>query len=86
MEGASGEVMVWTRVGLSGEGREVEVGAHGEAGDEHVAGEQEVVLRALQMERGVGEGADTLRIADADAVAGDGEVGVEAVLVGEDSR
>ena len=70
-------------VGLRGQGGDVEIGADGEAGDEHVAGEQEVVLDALQLKLGVGQGADALRVADADFLAGGGQVGVEAVLVGE---
>ena len=70
-------------VGLRGEGGDVQVGADGEAGDEHVAGEQQVVLRALQVQRGVGQGADALRIANANALAGDREVGIDAVLVGQ---
>ena len=34
-------------VGLRGQGGDVQVGADGEAGDEHIAGEQQVVLRRL---------------------------------------
>ena len=47
-------------IGLGGQGGEVQIGADREAGDEHIAAEQQVVLRALQMQRGVGQGADTL--------------------------
>ncbi len=54
-------------VGLRGQRRYVQFRTHREAGDEHVAGEQQVVLHALQVKRGVGQGADPLRIADANS-------------------
>ena len=75
--------MVCDGIGLRGQRRNVQVGADREAGDEHVAAEQQVVLRALQVQRGVGQRTDALRIADANALAGDREVGVDAVLIGQ---
>ena len=85
LEGASGGAMVWHGVGLRGQGGKVQIGTDREAGDEHIAGEQQVVLRALQAQRGVGQGADAVRIADANALAGDRKVGVDAVLVGQET-
>ena len=81
--GASGGVMVVAAAGLRGESGEIEVGTDREARDEHVAGEQEIVLRALQMQGCICQRADTLRIANTDALAGDREIGVNAVLVSE---
>ena len=70
-------------VGLRGQGGDIQVGTDGEAGDDHVAAERQVALRTLQVQSGVGEGTDSGRIANADSLAGDREVGVDAVLVGE---
>jgi hypothetical protein len=47
-------------VGLGDEGCKVEVGADGETRDEDIAAEEEVVLRALQVQGGVGQGTDAL--------------------------
>jgi hypothetical protein len=70
-------------VGLCGERGDIEIGADGEARDEHVAGEQQVILRALQVQRGIGQRTYPVRIADADSRAGDREVSVDAVLIGQ---
>jgi hypothetical protein len=82
-EGASGRGDRLHGVGLRSEGGDVEIGADGKAGDEHVAGEQQIILRPLQVQRGVGQRRDAGRVADADALAGDGEIGEETVLVGQ---
>ena len=71
------------RIGLRNECRNVQIGTHGEARDEHIAGKQQIVLRTLQVKCGVGERADPLWIADADALAGDREIGVDAVLISQ---
>ena len=42
-------------------------------------------MRALQLQLGVGEGADALGVANVDCFARSGEVGVDAVLIGEES-
>ena len=70
-------------VSLRNQSRDVQFGVDREAGDENVAGEEHVVLRPLQAELGVGQGTDPLRIAYANILAVDREVGVEAVLVSQ---
>ena len=76
------------RDGLNGAGlrcqrRDVQIGAYREAGDQHVAGEQQIVLRTLQVKRGVGQRADPLRVADANSISGSRKVSIDAVLVGQ---
>ncbi len=51
---------------------------------QHVAAEQQALRSALEAEVGVGRGAEAVQ-ADAHDVAGGGEVGVEAVVVGEEA-
>ena len=70
-------------VGLRHQGGNVEAGADRKAGDEHVARELQVVLRSLQVHRGVGQGAYPLGIANANSFAGGRKVCIDSMLVGE---
>ena len=72
--------------GLRGQCDEIEIGADREARDENVAAEQQILLRALQLQVGVGQRTYALRVANADALAGDIQVGENAVLVREIAR
>ncbi len=70
-------------VGLGDEGSQVEVGADGETRDEDIAAEEEVILRTLELQGEVGQGADALRVANVNAFARNREVGKDSVLIGE---
>ena len=69
--------------GLSGERREIEIGADGKTGDEYIAAEEEVILGPLKLQPSVGQRADTLGVADVGPFRSDREVGEDAVLIGE---
>ncbi len=69
--------------GLRGQRHKVHLRAHGETRDHHVAAQQKIALRSLQLQIDIGRGTDPLRIADADRSSFQRKVGIDAVLIGQ---